>query len=87
MERIQPVMGAMQIKLVTRRGTDVYHGKAFEQMRNEALNANNFFNNIQGLPRTKIRQNDFGGNFGGKLVPWVPYLRSRRHMPASGIGY
>ncbi len=69
--------GAMQIKLVTRRGTDVYHGKAFEQMRNEALNANSFFNNIQGLPRTKIRQNDFGGNFGGRLVPWVPYLRNR----------
>ncbi len=69
--------GAMQIKLVTRRGTDTYHGKAFEQMRNEALNANNFFNNIQGIPRTRIRQNDFGGNFGGKLVPWVPYLRNR----------
>ena len=69
--------GAMQIKLVTRRGTETYHGKAFEQFRNEALNANNFFNNIQGLPRTKVRQNDFGGNFGGRLVPWVPYLRNR----------
>src|SRR5581483_10467162 len=36
------------------------------------------FNNEKGLPRTKVRQNDFGGNIGGPLpVPFVPYFKHR----------
>ncbi len=70
--------GAMQIQLVTKRGTENYHFKLFEQFRNDDLNANSFFNNAKGLPRTKIRQNDFGGNIGGPLpVPFVPYFKHR----------
>lgn len=69
--------GAMQIQLVTRRGTDEYHFKVFEQFRNEDLNANSFFNNALGLPRTKLRQNDVGGNLGGPLLPFVPYFKHK----------
>ena len=69
--------GAMQIRFVTRRGTDTYHGKLYEQLYNEDLNANTFFNNLRGFPRTRIRQNDFGGNFGGPLAPFVPYLKGK----------
>ncbi len=70
--------GAMQIQLVTKRGTDHYHFKLFEQFRNDDLNANSFFNNALGLHRTKLRQNDFGGNLGGPLpVPFVSYFRHR----------
>jgi len=70
--------GAMQIQLVTKRGTEQYHFKLFEQFRNEDLNANSFFNNEKGLPRTKLRQNDFGGNLGGPLpIPFVPYFKHR----------
>jgi hypothetical protein len=70
--------GAMQIQLVTKRGTDQYHFKVFEQFRNDDLNANSFFNNARGLPRTKLRQNDFGGNLGGPLpIPFVPYFKHR----------
>jgi len=64
--------GAMNIRFVTKRGTDRYHGKAFEQFRNDALNANDFFRNMRGTPRSKLRLNDFGGNIGGPLP--VPFL-------------
>ncbi|HZS56985.1 MAG TPA: carboxypeptidase-like regulatory domain-containing protein [Bryobacteraceae bacterium] len=70
--------GAMQIQLVTKRGTEDYHFKVFEQFRNTDLNANSFFNNEKGLARTKVRQNDFGGNIGGPLpIPFVPYFKHR----------
>jgi hypothetical protein len=64
--------GAMNIRFVTKRGTEQYHGKVFEQFRNDALNANSFFNNMRGTPKTKQRLNDFGGNIGGPLP--VPFL-------------
>ncbi len=70
--------GAMQIQLITKRGTEQYHFKLFEQFRNDDLNANSFFNNARGLPIAKVRQNDFGGNIGGPLpVPFVPYFKHR----------
>ncbi len=69
--------GSMQVQFTTKRGTDVYHGKIFEQFQNEDLNANRYFSNLRGLPIAKVRNNNFGGNFGGKLVPFIPYLRNR----------
>jgi len=69
--------GAMQMRFVTKRGTDRYHWKLYEQFWNDDLNANSFINNARGIPRTKLRQNDFGGNFGGRLLPWVPALKNR----------
>ena len=69
--------GAMQIRFTTKRGTDKYHFKIFEQFQNEDLNANDFFKNMRGQPISKSRTQNFGGNFGGKLVPWVPYLRNK----------
>lgn len=68
--------GAVQIKFVTRRGTNDYTGGAFWQHRDESLNANYFFNNrdfvrIDGkAPRNKLRLNQFGGRFGGP----IPFL-------------
>jgi hypothetical protein len=64
--------GAMNIRFVTKRGTEQYHGKLFEQFRNDALNANSFFNNMRGVRKTKQRLNDFGGNIGGPLP--IPFL-------------
>lgn len=65
--------GAVQIKFVTRRGTNEYRGGAFWQHRDESLNANYFFNNrdlapIDGkAPRGKLRLNQFGGRIGGPI--------------------
>ena len=59
--------GSLQIRMTTKRGTDRYHGKVLYQGENEALNANGFFRNMQGLPRTKVRAHNAAGAIGGPL--------------------
>ncbi len=49
-----------QIEMITRSGTNQWHGNAFEFLRNTKLNANNFFNNASGVARPKFIQNTFG---------------------------
>jgi hypothetical protein len=60
--------GVAQVRMVTKAGTNEFHGGVFWQHRNDALNANTFFNNTVGTPRTKQRQNFFGGFIGGPLL-------------------
>jgi hypothetical protein len=60
-----------QISIVTRSGTNSFHGTLFEYFRNDVLDANDWFNgytNSPPLPKAKDRQNDFGGTFGGPIV-------------------
>jgi hypothetical protein len=59
--------GAVGIRFATRRGTDDYHGSAFWQHRDEGLNAANFQNNYNRVPKSKLRLNQFGGSFGGPI--------------------
>ncbi|HLM59272.1 MAG TPA: hypothetical protein VK308_00580, partial [Pyrinomonadaceae bacterium] len=59
--------GAVQIKFVTRRGTNNYNGGLFWQHRDQSLNSNYWFNNLNGLPRNPIVLNQYGGNFGGPI--------------------
>ena len=61
--------GASQISFVTKSGTNEWHGGGFWQHRNPALNANYYFNNIDGLPRDKMLLNQFGGHVGGPILP------------------
>lgn len=58
---------AVQIKFVTRRGTNDYTGGLYWQHRNDALNANYWLNNRDGVPRQKIRLNQYGGRVGGPI--------------------
>lgn len=68
--------GGGQVNIVTRSGTDKFHGSAFEFVRNEKLNANSFFNN-QNKPlgvdsngkaiRPPFRYNNFGWTLGGPI--------------------
>ena len=46
--------GAMQVKMVTRSGTNDWHGGLFEQHRNQSLNANAYFNNLNSQPRDHL---------------------------------
>ncbi|HEY6292559.1 MAG TPA: carboxypeptidase-like regulatory domain-containing protein, partial [Terriglobia bacterium] len=59
---------ALQISLVTRRGTNQFHGRVFEDLRNTDLNANTWLNNASHLPRNVIKLNDFGGSVGGPIL-------------------
>lgn len=56
-----------QISVVTKSGTDQFHGSGYIEHRNEGLNANNWLNNRDGLPRAKFRFNDAGYTFGGPI--------------------
>jgi outer membrane receptor protein involved in Fe transport len=59
--------GGGVISVVTKSGTNEWHGSAFEFLRNDAFNANSFFNNASGLPRDVLKRNQYGGTFGGPI--------------------
>ena len=56
-----------QVSVVTKSGTNTFHGTAFEYFRNDKLDANDWFANAKGLARPELRQNDFGGVLGGPI--------------------
>jgi len=59
---------ATNISIITRSGTNSFHGSGFEFVRNSALTATNFFTNAAGQKKTARHLNDFGGTFGGPIV-------------------
>jgi hypothetical protein len=70
--------GAAQVKMVTRSGTNEFHGSLFEYHRNKALNANSFFNNQSGIAKAAQVENRFGGSVGGPVaIPNVYTGRNR----------
>ena len=56
-----------QISIVTRSGTNAFHGTLFEYFRNDVLDARGWFANYHGLQKPEERLNDFGGVLGGPL--------------------
>jgi hypothetical protein len=56
------------VNVVTKTGSNDFHGTLFEFFRNDALNANNWFLNENGVPRQVLRQNQYGMTFGGPIV-------------------
>ena len=54
------------VNIVTKSGTNDFHGSLFEFFRNNALDARNFFN-IKPNPQTAFRNNQFGGSIGGPI--------------------
>jgi Carboxypeptidase regulatory-like domain len=72
-------------------GTNQFHGDAFEFIRNNALNANSWANNLQGFPINKVRWNMFGGTIGGpikkdKLFFFADYQGQRFDVPSETVG-
>lgn len=55
------------INLITKGGGNQFHGTGFEFLRNNVLNANNFFLNRAGQTRSQVRYNNYGWNFNGPL--------------------
>jgi Carboxypeptidase regulatory-like domain len=56
------------INLSTKSGTNQLHGSVYEFIRNKVLNANDFFDNRNGVVRPPFTQNQFGGNAGGPVL-------------------
>lgn len=56
------------IQIATKSGTNDFHGSAYEYFRNTVLDANDWFSNHAGLPRTPLHQNQFGVNIGGPIL-------------------
>lgn len=56
-----------QIQIITRSGTNEFRGTLFEYFRNDALDATDWFVNANRLAKPALRQNQFGGVFGGPL--------------------
>jgi hypothetical protein len=56
------------VNLQIKSGTNKMRGSAFEFMRNDAFDANNFFNNRAGRRKPDFKQNQFGGTVGGPVI-------------------
>ena len=56
-----------QVNVVTRAGSNQYHGAGYEFLRNDVLNANDTLRKRGGLGRGQVRHNQFGGSIGGPI--------------------
>src|SRR5690349_16593018 len=56
------------INMVTKAGTNSYHGVAYDFERHSVLDANDFFNNRAGRPLTSFQRHQFGGDVGGPIL-------------------
>ncbi len=77
--------GAVQIKFVTRAGTNQYTGSGYHYYRNDALNANTWFNNRDGVEKGALLQNQVGARFGGPVV--IPGLFNGRNKAFFFVNY
>lgn len=59
--------GAGVVNIVTRSGSNSFHGSAFEFLQNNVLDANNFFSNKAGRPLPHLERNQFGFAVGGPI--------------------
>src|SRR6266478_540330 len=57
-----------QVNLVTKSGSNTWHGAAFEFYRGTLFEANDWFSNASGTPRTPLVRNTFGGALGGPIL-------------------
>src|SRR5205814_2833146 len=62
-----PSASGAQVNLVTKSGTNKFHGSVYEFWRNDLLDANNFFLNQASKPKAELRSNNFGYTFGGPV--------------------
>jgi hypothetical protein len=56
------------VNVITKSGSNAFHGSAFEFLRNDHLDARNFFNAVSTSAKPPFRQNQFGGSLGGPII-------------------
>lgn len=74
-----------QFSFTTRSGTKDLHGTAYDYLRNDVMDASNWFNDYLDQPKGRERQNDFGGTFGGPVA--LPRLYSGRDRTFFFVSY
>src|SRR5258706_9418868 len=57
-----------QVSIVTKSGTNQFHGSAFEYLRNDVMDAADFFTNKQRGKKNPLHRNEYGGTFGGPIL-------------------
>lgn len=60
--------GASVVNMITRSGTNSFHGEAYDFIRNTITDANNWFNDASGVPIPPVHRHDFGGTLGGPIL-------------------
>ncbi len=60
--------GASIVNVVTRSGTNSFHGEVYDFIRNTITDANNWFNDQAGIPIPPVHRHDFGGTIGGPIL-------------------
>jgi outer membrane receptor protein involved in Fe transport len=89
-----------QVSIVTKSGTNLFHGTAFDYLRNDVFDARNWFDfaqpnpyygNLAPLPKPPLRQNDFGGTFSGPIIKdrtffFFSYEGLRLRLPQTAFG-
>jgi len=60
--------GATIINMVTRSGTNTFHGSGYDFLRHYKMDANSWFNNNQNIPIPPLRRNNFGATVGGPIL-------------------
>ena len=79
-----------QVTISTRSGSNTFHGGLYEYFRNDVLDANDWFANAAGNPRSAERHNDFGGFLGGPIVQrrtffFLSYEGARLRTPQTQV--
>ncbi len=70
-----------QVNVVTKSGTNNVHGSVFEYVRNDAFDSPNYFDDLAHLPKSTLKQNQFGGSVGG------PFMKDKAFFFGSYEGY
>ena len=70
-----------QVSVITKSGSNMVHGSGFEYLRSDKFDAPNYFDTAAGLPKSALKQNQFGGSLGG------PLARNRAFFFGSYEGY
>jgi len=78
------------VNLVTKSGTNEFHGSLYEYLRNDILNANSWTNNRSGVARGILRRNEYGGSVGGPLIRnraffFANFERTRQSGPIQSL--
>jgi hypothetical protein len=79
-----PQPGA-QISIITRSGTNQFHGSGFDYLRNDLFDANDWFADENHQPKAPERQNDFGGTFGGPV--FIPHVYNGHNRTFFFVSY